>query len=126
MNLSEYIRIIKDHPEFGPAYTYHRHLPPVEAQYGPDPALPADLRGVLQRLGIKKFFRHQVDAMALQDGWTKLQREREQLDTFERDIITMALRRFRGVVAHAANELGTPRTSLLSRMKVLKIEKTGW
>ena len=63
MNLSEFIHMIKNHPEFGPAYTYHRHIPPVEARYGPDIDLHAQLKPVLQRLGIENFFRHQIDAM---------------------------------------------------------------
>jgi len=65
----------------------------------------------------------QIEPMELEDSWNRLLRERGELDRLEREIITLALRRFRGVVAHAARELGVARTSLLSRMKVLGIDR---
>ncbi|MFH1488942.1 MAG: DEAD/DEAH box helicase, partial [Pseudomonadota bacterium] len=63
MNLSEYVHYLRNHREFGPACTYHRHIPPVEAQYGPEPALPAELTDRLRRQGIAHLFKHQVDAL---------------------------------------------------------------
>ena len=63
MKLAENINIIKHHPEFGPSYIYHRYLPPVPATYGPDPDIHPNIFQTLQRLGIKKFYSHQVDAI---------------------------------------------------------------
>lgn len=47
MKLSDFINNIKDHPEFGSAYVYHRLLPPVEAAYGPDLDLPPEISQIL-------------------------------------------------------------------------------
>ncbi len=63
MKLTEYVNIIKRHPKFGPAYTYHRYLPPISASYGPEPDLPTEILRILRHLGIKKLFKHQVDAI---------------------------------------------------------------
>jgi DEAD/DEAH box helicase domain-containing protein len=63
LELSEYVNIIKGHPEFGEAYTYHRYLPPIEAVHGPDLDLPAEIFRILRHLGIEKFYKHQVDAI---------------------------------------------------------------
>jgi len=63
VELSEYVNAIKNHPQFGPAYVYHRHLPPTEAVYGPDLELPNELSLIPQHLGIEKFYKHQVNAI---------------------------------------------------------------
>ncbi|MGD9034018.1 MAG: DEAD/DEAH box helicase, partial [Desulfobacteraceae bacterium] len=63
MKLSEYINNIKNHPEFGPAYVYHRYLPPKKAVYGPDLDLPNELLRVPKDLGFEKLYTHQADAI---------------------------------------------------------------
>ena len=63
MNLSEYVESIKSHPDFGPAYTYHRHLPPVEASVGAEIELHPKLRRLLGHLGIENLYKHQVEAL---------------------------------------------------------------
>jgi transcriptional regulator with GAF, ATPase, and Fis domain len=57
------------------------------------------------------------------ERWERLQRGREELDATEAAIIREALARRGGVVARAARDLGVQRTSLLSRMRTLGIEK---
>jgi len=44
----------------------------------------------------------------LGDTWTRLQREREEHDRLERDILTRALKRHAGIVARVARQLGLP------------------
>ena len=63
MDLEEYINTIKNHMDFGPSFVHHRYLPPIEAIYGPDPALPDELLSLPQHLGIKGLYKHQVDAL---------------------------------------------------------------
>lgn len=63
MKLSDYANRIKGHPDFGPATIHHRYVPPVEAEYGTDPRLPAEMGAVLRDLGINRLFKHQVDAI---------------------------------------------------------------
>ena len=63
MNLSEYVKSIKNHPEFGPSYVFHKYLPPNKALYGKDFDLNPELIGLLQHLGIDKFYQHQIDAI---------------------------------------------------------------
>ena len=63
VKLSQFINNIKNHSEFGSAYVYHRLLPRVEAAYGPDLDLPADISHILKQQGIEKLFKHQVEAI---------------------------------------------------------------
>lgn len=63
MELSKYVDIIKNHPEFGEAYTYHRYLPAKEARYGSDPDLAKDFSLILPDIGIPRLYSHQVDAI---------------------------------------------------------------
>lgn len=67
--------------------------------------------------------RFQVETDELADSWRRLLREREALDGFETEIIELTLHAHGGVVAHAARELEVPRTSLLSRMQTLGIDR---
>jgi transcriptional regulator with GAF, ATPase, and Fis domain len=67
--------------------------------------------------------RFQVEEDELADSWRRLLCEREALDGFETRIIELTLESHGGVVAHAARELEVPRTSLLSRMQTLGIER---
>jgi DNA-binding NtrC family response regulator len=55
--------------------------------------------------------------------WTELQARRAQLEGLERALIDQALYENRGVVAHAARQLQVSRTSLLSRMVTLLMDK---
>ena len=64
------------------------------------------------------------DSQELGDGFGRLQREREQLDALEKTILTAALAKHGGVIAHAARELGVGRTSLLSRLDTLGIDRS--
>ncbi|MCA9574649.1 MAG: sigma-54-dependent Fis family transcriptional regulator [Myxococcales bacterium] len=61
--------------------------------------------------------------ISLSDRWRQLELDRDALDTRERDAITAAMTKSAGVVNRAARLLGVPRTSLLSRMKRLGIDK---
>ena len=61
--LKEYLRSIKNHPDFGPAYVYHRYIPPVHAEYGPDVSLHPDLANILKRNGIHNLYSHQTKAI---------------------------------------------------------------
>ncbi|MDY7037341.1 MAG: DEAD/DEAH box helicase, partial [Thermodesulfobacteriota bacterium] len=63
MELSEYIKIIKSDPEFSAAYIYHRYLPAKKAVYGPELNVPAEILRILEPLGIKKFYSHQIEAI---------------------------------------------------------------
>ena len=63
MKLDQLIYNIKNHPEFGSAYVYHRLLPPVEAAYGPDLDFPPEISQILQRQGIERLYKHQVEAL---------------------------------------------------------------
>ena len=63
MKLSEYVNIIKNDPEFGPAFVHHRYLHPREAIYGSDPGVNTEISKALQKIGINKLYRHQVDAI---------------------------------------------------------------
>ena len=65
----------------------------------------------------------QIELEELGDSLARLTREREVLDGHERILIDAALRRHDGVAAHAARELGVPRTSLLSRMDTLGVAR---
>jgi DEAD/DEAH box helicase domain-containing protein len=63
VELSDYVRIIKEDRDFGPATVYHRHLPPQEAVYDKDPDLPPEIQALLPLLGVDRLFRHQVEAI---------------------------------------------------------------
>ena len=63
MNLSEFLLKIKEHPDFGQALVHYRRIPPVEAQYGQDPGLSAELSRTLEISGIKELYTHQVEAI---------------------------------------------------------------
>jgi DEAD/DEAH box helicase domain-containing protein len=63
VDLEACINTIKNHRDFGPAFVYHRYLPPTEAAYGPDLDLPDELLSIPQALGIQRFYGHQVDAL---------------------------------------------------------------
>lgn len=60
---------------------------------------------------------------SLGEEWTEVAAQREALDTTEGRLIRDALRRCGGVVSKAARLLGTPRTSMLSRMRTLGIDR---
>lgn len=60
----------------------------------------------------------------VEQRWTALQLDRSKLDDLEREIIDSAMRENRGIVAQAARQLQVSRTSLLSRMATLQMDKT--
>jgi len=53
------------------------------------------------------------------EAWRQLQHDRGRLDEREVEILREALARHDGVVAHAAKDLGVPRTTLASRLDAL-------
>ncbi len=57
-------------------------------------------------------------------GWAELELERERRDDRERHLLRRVLDKHKGVAARAAAELGIGRTSLVSRMRTLKINET--
>lgn len=59
----------------------------------------------------------------VESRWADLQVKRSGLDDLERGIIDRAMRENRGVVSHAAKQLQVSRTSLLSRMATLHMDK---
>ena len=65
----------------------------------------------------------QIENDELGDSFRRLQAERAALDDVERRILEAALSKHHGVVAHAAGELGLGRTSVLSRLETLGIER---
>jgi DNA-binding NtrC family response regulator len=60
----------------------------------------------------------------IEEQWRSLQSQRSLLDRVEAEIIDKALQKNRGIVAHAARQLGISRTSLLSRISTLGIDKS--
>lgn len=60
-----------------------------------------------------------VDDESLSQQWARLRAERAELDATESEVIAHAMQEARGVVAHAARELGIARTTLASRLEVL-------
>lgn len=56
-------------------------------------------------------------------GWSELTEERARLDERERALLREVLRQHGGVVSKAARALGLPRTSLLSRLASLGLER---
>ncbi len=59
----------------------------------------------------------------VEDRWQALQDKRSSLDELERELIDQAMRENRGVVSHAARQLQVSRTSLLSRMGTLRLDR---
>ncbi|MER2563130.1 MAG: helix-turn-helix domain-containing protein, partial [Myxococcaceae bacterium] len=67
--------------------------------------------------------RAEEPATPLSPDWAELQRQRDALDTKEREVIAAALTAAGGNVSKAARALGLPRTSLLSRLASLGIPR---
>ena len=63
MKLSQYLHSIENHPDFGRAFVHYRHIPPVEARYGPDPGLKDELSRLLNKNGITRLYTHQCEAI---------------------------------------------------------------
>lgn len=63
MNLSDYVHSIKNHLDFGPAFMYHRYVPPNGPEYGPEPQIQVEIQNTLKKAGIQHFYRHQTEAM---------------------------------------------------------------
>jgi len=62
-------------------------------------------------------------APATADGWKALQADRRTLEQRERQLIGEALARHDNVVAHAARDLGIPRTTLSGRIEALGLAR---
>jgi DNA-binding NtrC family response regulator len=67
-----------------------------------------------------------IDPEELADTWDRFQAERRQLDDLERQLIDMSMKRNHGVISHAARDLGLPRTSLISRMDTLGMDRDSY
>ncbi len=63
MELTDFVHVIKNDLDFGPALVHHRYIPPQDAAYEEDRDLPAEITGILPHLGIRRLFKHQVDAI---------------------------------------------------------------
>ncbi len=62
-SLSDYLHVLKNHPDFGPAYVYHRYIPPNGAEYGPDMPIHPELAKMLENAGIRVLYNHQTEAI---------------------------------------------------------------
>jgi two-component system, NtrC family, nitrogen regulation response regulator GlnG len=67
--------------------------------------------------------RWQVDPQDLPQSWERLQTERGELERIEHEILSLALQKHGGVVSFVCRELGVNRSSLLSRLQTLGIER---
>jgi len=65
MELTEYIDQLKNHMDFGSAVIYHRHIPPLEAGYGPGYDLSPEISRLLGEMGIERLYSHQSEALRL-------------------------------------------------------------
>ncbi|MBW2216757.1 MAG: DEAD/DEAH box helicase [Deltaproteobacteria bacterium] len=65
MKIPDYIQHIKTHPDFREAFVYHRHLPSSRPVYGALPELDSRILGAMERMGIKKLYTHQTEALGL-------------------------------------------------------------
>jgi len=63
LQLTDFINTIKADSEFGPAVAHHRYLSPIQARYGTDVQLNPRLGKLLEQIGIKKLFHHQVRSL---------------------------------------------------------------
>ena len=63
MELTDFVHVIKNDLDFGQALVHHRYIPPQDAAYEEDRDLPAEIAGILPHLGIRRLFKHQVDAI---------------------------------------------------------------
>jgi DEAD/DEAH box helicase domain-containing protein len=63
--LSEYVSRLKNHMDFGSALIYHRHIPALEARYGPEYDLNPELSRMLAEMGIESLYSHQAEALNL-------------------------------------------------------------
>jgi DEAD/DEAH box helicase domain-containing protein len=63
VELTDFVHALKNDLDFGQALVHHRSIPPQEAAYEEDEDLPAEIAGILPHLGIRRLFKHQVDAI---------------------------------------------------------------
>jgi DEAD/DEAH box helicase domain-containing protein len=63
VELTDFVHALKNDLDFGPALVHHRYIPPQDAAYEEDRDLPAEITGILPHLGIRRLFKHQVDAI---------------------------------------------------------------
>jgi len=63
VELTDFVHVIKNDLDFGKALVHHRYIPPQDAAYEEDRDLPAEITGILPHLGIRRLFKHQVDAI---------------------------------------------------------------
>jgi DEAD/DEAH box helicase domain-containing protein len=63
MKLTEFVHLIKRHPDFGQAFVHHRYIAARKPVYGQDLGLHPEIAHILQELGIDRLYSHQVDAV---------------------------------------------------------------
>jgi DEAD/DEAH box helicase domain-containing protein len=63
VNLSQFCKGIRNHPEFRDAFVCHRYLPPRKPVFGPRLSLHADITETMKRIGIDRLYCHQVEAI---------------------------------------------------------------
>ncbi|MBP1741456.1 MAG: hypothetical protein H6Q48_3749, partial [Deltaproteobacteria bacterium] len=63
MELTDFVHALRSDLDYGQALVHHRSIPPQEADYGEDTDLPAEIAEILPHLGVRRLFRHQVDAI---------------------------------------------------------------
>ena len=63
MKLSEFVNLIRRHPEFGEAFVHHRFIPASKPVYGQYRGLRSEVDSALRELRINRLYKHQVDAI---------------------------------------------------------------
>ncbi|MFH1243197.1 MAG: DEAD/DEAH box helicase [Pseudomonadota bacterium] len=63
MNLSQFCKGIRNHPEFRDAFVCQRYLPPRKPVFGPQLSLHVDITETMKRLGVDRLYSHQVEAI---------------------------------------------------------------
>lgn len=61
--IARYVETLRNHPDFGDTFVYHRHLAPKEAVYGPDLIFHDKVAEAKNRLGPGRLYTHQVEAI---------------------------------------------------------------
>lgn len=63
MTLSQFRDTIKNHPEFGDTFVYHRYTPHHGPVYGPQLTLHEDIADTMKRIGLDRLYSHQIEAI---------------------------------------------------------------
>ena len=63
MDLEEFVRRLKRHPDTREAFVHHRFLPARPAVHAPAPALRPETEAALRQAGVEQLYAHQVEAL---------------------------------------------------------------